>query len=134
MHCALILASMALSAWLTPAYGMDGTFTAKPGQAIPIGVFTMHDYNCDFAGLAQVRVLQPPKNGQVDTRTMTFTSNEQRLVSGGDAPCSTKGTQQKGTVVIYQSGRSFRGTDVIRYRVTFEHGSSYTYTATVTVK
>lgn len=129
------ISALFLAAFISalPAHAETKNFTAKSGEIIILGAFTMSDYNCDFAGLAQVRITQRPQNGNAVSHVLTFDTSGSKLIAGGNAPCKPN-ARRKGTVVAYQSKKGFRGTDTVRYRVHFEHGSSYDYTETITVK
>lgn len=124
-HAALVAA--ALVALAAPASAQTGIFrsaSVEKGKTLRVAVVTALKKDCSVGQVGSVRVITPPKNGQLAVRAG-------KLKTPASFRCPNVETPVQG--LFYQAKPNFSGTDEVSYETKTPDGATETFTYKITV-
>jgi hypothetical protein len=99
---------------------------ATPDKPVQVGYYaSAHKNNCTAAPLPTVRVIEPPKSGDLTVR---------RALLQTDKIAGCPSLRIPAQVVFYQARAGATGSDHVVYEVTSENGEVGTYDVIINVK
>jgi hypothetical protein len=120
--CALALCATGALAQTNSAYRSADAVAGKPQR---LGVYGNVQKDCTSGPLPTVRVLTPPKHGELNVRSGT-------LKAGRITRCPSLEAKAQG--VFYRANPKYSGTDEVSYEVKSASGKVETHTIKITVK
>lgn len=121
---AVLTVSLALAAPATAQTGIHRSVTVEKGKTLRIAVVTGLKKDCSVGDVGSVRIVNPPKNGQLAVRS-----------GKGKTPasfrCPNVDTPLQG--LFYQSKANFSGSDEVTYETRTPDGVTETYIVKITV-
>ena len=122
LACALILSGTAVLAQTNTAYrGTD----VVAGKQHRLGVYGNVQKDCTSGPLPTVRVVTPPKHGELNVRSG-------KLKVGRISRCPKLEATAQG--VFYKPNSTYKGTDEVSYEVKSASGKVESHTVRITVK
>ncbi len=122
LACSLILSASSALAQTNSAHRSADVVAGKPHR---LGVYGNVQKDCTSGPLPTVRVVTPPKHGELNVRSGT-------LKAGRINRCpSLKATAQG---VFYRANPKYSGTDEVSFEVKAASGKAETHTVRITVK
>lgn len=121
------LVATALLAVAGPASAQSGIYrsaSVEKGKTLRLAVVTALKKDCTIGAVGAVRVVNPPKNGQLAVR-------DGKLKTPASFRCPNVETPVKG--LFYQSRPNFSGTDEVTYETKTSEGATETFTYKITV-
>jgi hypothetical protein len=122
LACALALFATGALAQTNSAYR---SADAVPGKPQRLGVYGNVQKDCTSGPLPTVRVLTPPKHGELNVRSG-------KLKAGRISRCPSLEPTAQG--VFYKASATYRGTDEVSYQVKSASGKVEIHTINITVK
>ena len=122
-----VLAAAAVLALAAPASAQTGIFrsaSVEKGKTLRVAVVTALKKDCSIGQVGSVRVINPPKNGQLAVRAG-------KLKTPASFRCPNVETPVQG--LFYQSKPNFSGTDEVTYETKTPDGATETFTYKITV-
>ena len=98
---------------------------AVAGKLHRLGVYGNVQKDCASGPLPTIRVVTPPKHGELNVRSGT-------LKTGRITRCPTLAAKAQG--VFYKANPTFKGTDEVAYEVKSASGKVESHTVRITVK
>lgn len=98
---------------------------AVSGKAHRLGVYGNVQKDCTSGPLPTIRVVTPPKHGELNVRSG-------KLKAGRITRCPTLEATAQG--VFYKANPTYKGTDEVSYEVKSTSGKVETHTVRITVK
>ena len=120
--CALALSGTAALAQTNSAHRSTDVVAGKSHR---LGVYGNVQKDCTSGPLPTVRVVTPPKHGELNVRSG-------KLKAGRITRCPRLEAAAQG--VFYKANPTFKGTDEVSYEVKSASGKIETHTVRVTVK
>ena len=127
MPTRLAVLSFAAALAITPALAQSGTSrtaTVEKGKQIRLAVITALKNDCKIGVVGSVRIITPPKNGQLAIRTGN-------IKTPATFRCPNVETPVQG--LFYQSRPNFSGIDEVSYEARNSDGATQTFTVKITV-
>lgn len=118
--CAAVLAA-------APAVAQTGIYrsaTVEKGKTLRVAVVTALKKDCSVGPVGSVRVIDPPKSGQLAVRAG-------KLKTPASFRCPNVETPVQG--LFYQSRPNFSGTDEVAYETRTPDGATETFRVRITV-
>jgi len=122
LACALILAATAALSQSNNAYRSTDVVAGKPHR---LGVYGNVQKDCTSGPLPTVRVVTPPKHGELNVRSG-------KLKAGRISRCPELEATAQG--VFYKPNPTYRGADEVSYEVKSASGKVESHTVRITVK
>ena len=122
LACALILAATAALSQSNNAYRSTDVVAGKPHR---LGVYGNVQKDCTSGPLPTVRVVTPPKHGELNVRSG-------KLKAGRISRCPKLEATAQG--VFYKPNPTYRGADEVSYEVKSASGKVESHTVRITVK
>src|SRR5215207_5446615 len=122
LACALILAATAALSQSNNAYRITDVVAGKPHR---LGVYGDVQKDCTSGPLPTVRVVTPPKHGELNVRSG-------KLKAGRISRCPKLEATAQG--VFYKPNPTYRGADEVSYEVKSASGKVESHTVRITVK
>ena len=119
---ALVLFATAALAQSNSAYRSADAVAGKPHR---LGVYGTVQKDCTSGPLPTIRVLMPPKHGDLNVRSG-------KLKAGRITRCPQLEATAQG--IFYKANATFKGTDEVSYEVRSASGKVESHTVRVTVK
>ena len=127
MRKALAVVTMAALFAAGPALAQSGTqrsTSVEKGKPLRIAVITALKKDCSVGEVGSIRVITPPKNGQLAIR-----SGKVKTPASFRCPNVETASQQ----LFYQSKANFSGSDEVSYESRTSDGLTETFTVKITV-
>jgi hypothetical protein len=127
MRKALAVVTMAALFAAGPAFAQSGTqrsTSVEKGKPLRIAVITALKKDCSVGEVGTIRVITPPKNGQLAIR-----SGKVKTPASFRCPNIETASQQ----LFYQSKANFSGADEVSYESRTSDGLTETFTVKITV-
>jgi hypothetical protein len=122
LACALILSGTAVLAQTNTAYRSTDVVAGKQHR---LGVYGNVQKDCTSGPLPTVRVVTPPKHGELNVRSG-------KLKVGRISRCPKLEATAQG--VFYKPNSTYKGTDEVSYEVKSASGKVESHTVRITVK
>lgn len=122
LACGLALFATGALAQSNSAYRSADVVAGKPHR---LGVYGSVQKDCTSGPLPTIRVLTPPKHGELNVRSGT-------LKAGRITRCPNLAAKAQG--VFYKANPTFKGTDEVAYEVRSASGKVEGHTVRITVK
>jgi hypothetical protein len=122
LACALILAATAALSQSNNAYRSTDVVAGKPHR---LGVYGNVQKDCTSGPLPTVRVVTPPKHGELNVRSG-------KLKAGRISRCPKLEVTAQG--VFYKPNPTYKGADEVSYEVKSASGKVESHTVRITVK
>jgi len=122
LACALILAATAALSQSNNAYRSTDVVAGKPHR---LGVYGNVQKDCTSGPLPTVRVVTPPKHGELNVRSG-------KLKAGRISRCPKLEATAQG--VFYKPNPTYKGADEVSYEVKSASGKVESHTVRITVK
>ncbi len=122
LACVLVLFGTAALAQTNSAHRST---EAVAGKSHRLGVYGTVQKDCTSGPLPTVRVLTPPKHGELNVRSG-------KLKAGRITRCPRLEAAAQG--IFYKANATFKGTDEVSYEVKSASGKVETHTVRITVK
>ncbi|WP_404294629.1 4-aminobutyrate aminotransferase (plasmid) [Microvirga sp. RSM25] len=120
--CSLVLPATAALAQTNSAYRSTDVVAGKPHR---LGVYGNVQKDCTSGTLPTVRVVTPPKHGELNVRSG-------KLKAGRISRCPKLEATAQG--VFYKPNPTYKGTDEVSYEVKSASGKVENHTVRITVK
>jgi hypothetical protein len=122
LACALILAATAALGQSNNAYRSTDVVAGKPHR---LGVYGNVQKDCTSGPLPTVRVVTPPKHGELNVRSG-------KLKAGRISRCPKLEATAQG--IFYKPSPAYKGADEVSYEVKSASGKVESHTVRITVK
>src|SRR5215218_8047702 len=122
LACALILAATAALSQSNNAYRITDVVAGKPHR---LGVYGNVQKDCTSGPLPTVRVVTPPKHGELNVRSG-------KLKAGRISRCPKLEAAAQG--IFYKAKSAYKGADEVSYEVRSASGKVESHTVGITVK
>lgn len=127
MRTRFAIISLVAGLAVTPALAQTGTTrnaTVEKGKTVRLAVVTALKKDCKIGDVGSIRIVSPPKNGQVAVRTGN-------LKTPASFRCPNVDTPVQG--LFYQARPNFSGADEVSYEARNSDGDTQTFVVKVTV-
>lgn len=114
----------------TSAYEFKRNPWTLVGKPVIVGSHAAYKSSNCYTKPGSVHITQQPRHGRISTRY------GYRKIGGGSVIDRCVGLQGRHVIVVYTPAKGYRGTDEVRYQITFPHDSGATtrnYYATIDV-
>ncbi|MBO1909081.1 4-aminobutyrate aminotransferase [Microvirga sp. 3-52] len=122
LGCSLVLSGTAALAQTNSGHRSTEVVAGKSHR---LGVYGNVQKDCTSGPLPTVRVVTPPKHGELNVRSGT-------LKAGRIARCPKLAPKAQG--VFYKASQTFKGTDEVSYEIKSASGKLENHTVRITVK
>jgi hypothetical protein len=122
LACALVLSASAALAQTNSAHRSADVVAGKPHR---LGVYGNVQKDCTSGPLPTVRVVTPPKHGELNVRSG-------KLKAGRITRCPKLEATAQG--IFYKASPSYKGADEVSYEVRSASGKVESHTVRITVK
>lgn len=122
LACALVLSASAALAQTNSAHRSADAVAGKPHR---IGAYGNVQKDCTSGPLPTIRVLTPPKHGELNIRSG-------KLKAGRISRCPKLEATAQG--IFYKASSTYKGADEVSYEVRSASGKVETHTVRITVK
>src|SRR5215211_8618374 len=122
LACALILAATAAFGQSNNAYRSTDVVAGKPHR---LGVYGNVQKDCTSGPLPTVRVITPPRHGELNVRSG-------KLKAGRISRCPNLEAAAQG--IFYKAKPAYKGADEVSYEVRSASGKVESHTVRITVK
>jgi hypothetical protein len=122
LACALVLSATAAWGQSNNAYRSTDVVAGKPHR---LGVYGNVQKDCTSGPLPTVRVVTPPKHGELNVRSG-------KLKAGRITRCPKLEATAQG--IFYKPSPTYKGTDEVSYEVKSASGKVESHTVRITVK